>query len=115
MTSFPPPRHLRGTDVETSMLGRYHDPILTLLLNSMTHVAIALLAAFAFLAFRLRNWGCREAHLPPGPPTTRFIGNILQLPSAFLHLQYVLVAGVKQLSLILLLLDLQNGPRCTGT
>ena len=34
--------------------------------------------------------GTRESGLPPGPPTTPILGNVLQLPSRDAHNQHVL-------------------------
>jgi len=48
------------------------------------------LLVLAFLFAKLLRWGRRDAHLPPGPPTTPILGNLLQLPKTHLQLQYVI-------------------------
>lgn len=55
----------------------------------MASAALLALIPLLYIVFKLSSWGRREAHLPPGPPTTPIIGNILNLPENFLQLQYV--------------------------
>jgi hypothetical protein len=44
----------------------------------------------AYIAIKLFSWGRRKPDLPPGPPTTLIVGNMLQMPKEFLQIQYVL-------------------------
>jgi len=54
----------------------------------MDNLSIVAALAVAVLILRLLRWGRRDAHLPPGPATTPFLGNALQFPKSFLQLQY---------------------------
>ncbi|KAL0069940.1 hypothetical protein AAF712_002835 [Marasmius tenuissimus] len=48
-----------------------------------------LLAAVAWTVFKLKDVGVREPGLPPGPPTTRLLGNIASFPKRFPYIKYV--------------------------
>jgi cytochrome P450 len=45
-----------------------------------TPISVPLTALFAWLAIKVYKFGDRESYLPPGPPTTPFFGNLLDIP-----------------------------------
>ncbi|KAK1217184.1 hypothetical protein PQX77_020167 [Marasmius sp. AFHP31] len=47
-----------------------------------------LLAAVAWTVFKLKGVGVREPGLPPGPPTTRLLGNIASFPKKFPYIKF---------------------------
>jgi hypothetical protein len=44
---------------------------------------------FTYILAKLWTTGYRERGLPPGPPTTPFLGNALQFPKRFPHVLFV--------------------------
>ena len=56
-------------------------------ITSLPSVAALLLAA-TWLLYKALKIGQRESFLPPGPPTTPLVGNLLQLPVLGTHFAF---------------------------
>jgi hypothetical protein len=54
---------------------------------ALSYFAPLLVAGTIWLLAKLLHIGSREQSLPPGPPTTPFVGNALMMPSKFIHLK----------------------------
>ena len=59
----------------------------TLIPVQLLQVAVGILCAYPLVKYLL-SFGRREKLLPPGPPTTFFLGNLLIFPRSQPHLRF---------------------------
>ncbi|CAL1707469.1 unnamed protein product [Somion occarium] len=51
-------------------------------------VIICVFALVGWVVYRCSRIGARESYLPPGPPTIPLLGNLLDFPTSYAHLQF---------------------------